>query len=53
LRKSLKVFYFRTYDNFTLRKIDLAMIDFNADKIKTIPLTAGTETIVDVTDMAK
>jgi hypothetical protein len=29
------------------------MIDFNADKIKTIPLTAGTETIVDVTDMAK
>jgi choloylglycine hydrolase len=48
-----KVFYFRTYDNFTLRKIDLAKIDFNADKIKTIPLTAGTETIVDVTDMAK
>jgi choloylglycine hydrolase len=48
-----RVYYFRTYDNFNLRKIDLKRLDFNADKIKTIPMFADKEIIVDVTDRGK
>jgi len=43
------VYYFRTYDNFNLRKIDLKKLDFNAARIKTIPMFADKEIIVDVT----
>ncbi|PKN18315.1 MAG: choloylglycine hydrolase [Deltaproteobacteria bacterium HGW-Deltaproteobacteria-6] len=48
-----RVYYFRTYDNFNLRKIDLKRLNFNADKIKTIPMFADKEIIVDVTDRGK
>jgi choloylglycine hydrolase len=44
-----RVYYFRTYDNFNLRKIDLKKLDFNAAKIKTIPMFADKEIIVDMT----
>ena len=47
-----KIFYFRTYDNFTLRKVDLNKIDFNAEKAKAISLSEGSETIIDVTGWA-
>lgn len=43
-----KVFYFTTYDNLTLRKIDLNRIDFT--KEKTISITADEEVIIDITD---
>jgi len=48
-----RVYYFRTYDNFNLRKIDLKRLDFNADKIKTIPMFADKEIIIDVTNRGK
>ena len=47
------VYYFRTYDNFNLRKIDLKKLDFNADKVKTIPMFAEKEIIIDVTQQGK
>ena len=48
-----RVYYFRTYDNFNLRKIDLKRLDFNADKVKRISMFADKEIIVDVTDRGK
>lgn len=48
-----RVYYFRTYDNFNLRKIDLKRLDFNANKVKMIPMYADKEIIVDVTDRGK
>jgi choloylglycine hydrolase len=48
-----RVYYFRTYDNFNLRKIDLKRLDFQAAKVKTIPMFTDREIIVDVTDRAK
>ncbi|MCD4775477.1 MAG: choloylglycine hydrolase family protein [Candidatus Aegiribacteria sp.] len=43
-----KIFYFRTYDNFTLRKIDLNQLDFST--CQTISLTEDDEVIIDVTN---
>jgi Penicillin V acylase and related amidases len=48
-----RVYYFRTYDNFNLRKIDLKRLDFNADKVKTIPMFADKEIIIDLTGQGK
>ena len=48
-----RIYYFRTYDNFNLRKIDLKKLDFHADKVKTIPMFADREIIIDVTDRGK
>jgi len=48
-----RVYYFRTYENFTLRKIDLKRLDFNASKVKTITMTGDTELMVDITDRVK
>jgi len=48
-----KVFYFRTYDNLTLRKVDLKATDFSKPGIKIINMFAGQQTIVDVTGTAK
>lgn len=48
-----KVFYFRTYDNCNLRKIDLKLLDFNAGKTKTIPMYGDDEIITDVTTLGK
>lgn len=48
-----RVYYFRTYENLNLRKIDLKKLDFNADKVKTISMSADREIIIDVTDRGK
>jgi choloylglycine hydrolase len=48
-----RVYYFRTYDNFNLRKIDLKKLDFNASKVKSIPMTGDTELMLDITDRIK
>lgn len=48
-----RVYYYRTYDNFNLRKIDLKNLNFSAECIKTIPMFTDREIIVDITDRAK
>ena len=48
-----KVFYFRTYDNFNLRKIDLKNLDFNTGKIKSIAMYGDIEAVKDITDRLK
>ena len=45
-----KVLYFKTYDNFNLRKIDLKKVDFEGKTTKTVPLYGDGETIKDITD---
>ncbi len=45
-----KVFYYRTYDNFNLRKIDLKKLDFNGATVKSIPMYGDREAIKDITD---
>lgn len=45
-----RVLYFRTYDNFTLRKIDLKRLDLGSGKIKSVPMTLPDEAVVDMTD---
>lgn len=44
-----RVFYFKTYDNPTLRKISLDQLDFNAGAIRRIPMYGTSQTIQDVT----
>ncbi len=48
-----RVYYFRTYDNFNLRKIDLKRLNFEEDKIKTIKMYEDKEMIRDITDRLK
>lgn len=48
-----RVYYYRTYDNFNLRKIDLKRLNFNVEKVKTLPMFTDKETIVDITDRAR
>jgi choloylglycine hydrolase len=48
-----KVFYFQTYENPDLRKIDLRKLDFSADKVKFIPMYGDTQSVKDVTGIAK
>lgn len=48
-----RIYYFRTYDNFNLRKIDLKNLDFTATHIKTIPMFADKEIIIDVTQRGR
>ena len=43
-----KIFYFRTYDNFTLRMIDLNRLDFTTGR--TISMTGDDEVIIDITN---
>jgi choloylglycine hydrolase len=45
-----RVYYYRTYDNFNLRKIDLKKINFQTNRIRTIPMFTDREIIVDITD---
>jgi len=47
-----KVFYFRTYENLTIRRVDLKQLDFSGTAIKRIPMTGGDQ-FVDVTKDAK
>jgi len=48
-----RVFYFRTYDNFTLRKIDLKQLDFSGGGTKMIPLYGDAEVVQDITGRLK
>lgn len=45
-----KNMYFQTYDNATLRKIDLKAIDFNRVNHQSIQISDENETIIDVTN---
>ena len=44
-----RVFYFKTYENPTLRKIDLIKLDFSGKGVTRIPMYGSQETIIDVT----
>ncbi len=48
-----RVFYFRTYDNDNLRKIDLKRLDFRGGGVKTIPLAGDIEVVTDITGRLK
>jgi choloylglycine hydrolase len=48
-----RIFYFRTYDNLDLRKIDLRKLDFSGAKMKFIPMDADNQSVKDITDTAK
>lgn len=45
-----RVVFFQTYDNSTLRKVDMKAIDFGAINHKAINLSDDAETIIDVTN---
>ena len=44
-----RFFYFKTYENPTLRKLDLTKLDFSGKEIRRIAMYGSQETIVDVT----
>jgi len=46
-----RVFYYRTYDNFTLRQVDLKQLDFKT--AKSIPLYGDPEAVIDLTGRFK
>lgn len=48
-----KVFYFQTYQNLDLRKVDLMKLDFTTDKTKFIQMYGDTQSIRDITGTAK
>jgi choloylglycine hydrolase len=48
-----RVYYFRTYDNYTLRKIDLKRLDFKGGKTRTIPMYGDAEVVTDITGRLK
>ncbi len=48
-----RILYFRTYANFTLRKIDLNAIDLSKPGIKTFSMSGAPQTIVDITGEGK
>lgn len=45
-------FYYRTYDDQTIKRIDLKKFDYNAKELKTMP-TAGKQSFVDVSSDLK
>jgi choloylglycine hydrolase len=48
-----RVLYFRTYDNFNLRKVEFKKLDFGAAKVKRIPMFGAAEAITDVSALAQ
>jgi len=48
-----RVFYFRTYDNFNLRKVEFKKLDFAAAGVKRIPMFGAAEAITDVSALAR
>ena len=48
-----KIFYFRTYENPDVRKVDLTKLDFTGEKVKHIEMSGGEQSIKDVTGSAK
>lgn len=47
-----RLFYFKTYENQTLRKIDLNRLDFSGAAVKRLPMFGTAEIVVDVTDQS-
>jgi choloylglycine hydrolase len=43
-----RIMYFKTYDNQTLRKIDLKELDFSAKEIKRMQMFGSQETVIDL-----
>jgi choloylglycine hydrolase len=48
-----RIFYFRTYENLELRKIELKKLELVGDKVRFIEMSGGTGSVKDVTDTAK
>jgi choloylglycine hydrolase len=48
-----KVFYYQTYENTDLRKVDLKKLDFTSEKPKFIEMYGDTQSVKDVTGAAK
>jgi choloylglycine hydrolase len=48
-----KIFYFQTYDNPDLRKVELKKLDFAGNKVKFIEMYGDSQSVKDVTDTAK
>jgi choloylglycine hydrolase len=48
-----KIFYFKTYENLDLRKVDLKKLDFAGDKVKFIEMSGDAQSLKDVTNTAK
>jgi choloylglycine hydrolase len=48
-----RIFYFRTYENLELRKIELKKLELGADKTRFIEMSGGAQSVKDVTDSAK
>ena len=48
-----KIFYFKTYENLDLRKVDLKKLDFTGDKPKFIEMSGDAQSVKDVTSTAK
>lgn len=48
-----RIYYFRTYDNFTLRKIDLKKLSFSGQNVTSIGMYDDEETVIDVTHRAR
>ncbi|MCX6277320.1 MAG: choloylglycine hydrolase family protein [Bacteroidetes bacterium] len=46
-------FYFKTYENPTLRMIDLKNLDFSAKEVRRIPMYGSLQTIIDITNQKK
>ncbi|MEI7982834.1 MAG: choloylglycine hydrolase family protein, partial [Bacteroidota bacterium] len=44
-----RIYYFNTYENPTLRKIDLTKLDFSGKEVKHIPMYGTQQTIIDLT----
>jgi choloylglycine hydrolase len=45
-----RIYYFRTYDNLNLRKIELKRLNLHQRNVKTIPMYGKGEVIIDLTD---
>jgi len=48
-----KIFYFQTYENLDLHKVDLKKLDFTGDKPKFIDMYGDAQSVKDVTSKAK
>ncbi len=48
-----RIFYFKTYENQNLRKIDLNALDFSGTVVKRIPMFGTPEVITDITGQAR
>ncbi len=48
-----KIFYFETYENPDLRKVELKKLDFGGNKVRFIDMYGDSQSVKDVTDTAK